>query len=114
MASTGLQLPRGAMPRDVSFAQLVKMQPVARKLAVVEAMYTSAEDGNVRAAQWLAQVSGEWSAVQVNVLTDSPVVAAINGMRAALGLPELGAQPAGDVVDAESRVVSEDQPAPTE
>ena len=102
--STGLYLPKGAMPKDVTFAQLVRLQPVARKLAVVSAMYDSAEQGNVRAAQWLAQVTGEWSQVQVvNVLTDSPMFQAIAGMREALGLGQLGAP----AIDAESTLVPE-------
>ena len=96
------------MPRNVTFSELVRMQPVARKLAVVSAMYDSAEQGNVRAAQWLAQVTGEWSAVQVNVLTDSPMMAAVNGMRDALGLPPLGAP---QTIDAQSTLVEGDVPA---
>ena len=102
--STGLYLPKGAMPKDVTFAQLVRLQPVARKLAVVSAMYDSAEQGNVRAAQWLAQVTGEWSQVQVNVLAESPMMNAIAGMREALGLGQLGAPP----IDAESTLVPAD------
>ena len=107
--TTGLYLPKGAMPKDVSFAQLVKMQPVSRKLAVVGAMYDSAEQGNVRAAQWLAQVSGEWSAVQVNVLQSSPMIDAVNGLRAAMGLPALGEPQA---IDAEATLVSTHELAP--
>lgn len=108
--TTGLYLPKGAMPKDVSFAQLVKMQPVSRKLAVVGAMYDSAEQGNVRAAQWLAQVSGEWSAVQVNVLQSSPMIDAVNGLRAAMGLPALGEPQA---IDAEATLV-QDEHAPSD
>ena len=102
----------GRVARTTTFRELV-LSPdrIDQRIQVVDTAYREAIAGGAsgqRWAQWLAQVSGEWSAVQVNVLSDSPVVAAINGMRAALGLPELGATQADtSVVDAESRVLPE-------
>lgn len=75
----------------------------------MDTAYREAIAGNVRWAMFIAQVSGELASVQVNVMTDSPMMQAIQGMRAALGLPLLGATDAtnadASVVDAESQVI---------
>ena len=97
-------------PRTTTFRELV-LSPdrIDQRIKVVDTAYREAVAGSVRWAQWLAQVSGEWSAVQVNVLTDSPMLSAINGMRDALGLPALGAP---QTIDAQSTLVEGDAPAP--
>ena len=73
----------------------------------MDTAYREAIAGNVRWAMFIAQVSGELASVQVNVLTDSPMLSAINGMRDALGLPALGAPQA---IEAQSTLVEGDPP----
>ena len=105
--STRGRPPRGTTLRDLATSG----DRILQRVELMDTAYREAIAGNVRWAMFIAQVSGELAQVQVNLPADSPVVLAFNNLRAALGLPELGAQPAGDVVDAESRVVSEDPPA---
>ena len=101
----------GRPSRTTTFRELV-LSPdrIDQRIQVVNTAYREAIAGGSsgqRWAQWLAQVSGEWSSVQVNVLTDSPMLSAINGMRDALGLPALGAPQA---IDAQSTLVPDDPP----
>ena len=76
----------------------------------MDTAYREAIAGNVRWAMFIAQVSGELASVQVNVLTDSPMMQAIQGMRAALGLPALGDPHAtnADAIEGEATVVDTD------
>ena len=81
---------RGRPPRGTTFRELYYNEPIEHRQDIVRTGIREARAGNVRWATWLAQISGELAAVNVAVLTSSPMLDAIAGMRAALGLAPLG------------------------
>lgn len=99
---------RGRPPRGTTLRELATSgDRIEARIKLMDTAYREAIAGNVRWAMFIAQVSGELAAVQVNVMTDSPMMQAIQGMRSALGLPLLGATDATDAgtIDAESQVI---------
>ena len=102
---------RGRPPRGTTLRELaLSGDRILQRVALMDTAYREAIAGNVRWAMFIAQVSGELASVQVNVLTDSPMLAAVNGMRAALGLPDLGTPALAEPIEAQSTLVEGDPP----
>lgn len=103
---TGFISRYGRPPRTATLRELaLGADHIEDRINLINVAYREALDGGAtgaRWADWLARITGELSQVQVNVMSDSPMMAAIAGMRDALGLPPLGAPQA---IDAEARVV---------
>ena len=109
--ATGFISRTGRPPRTATLRELASgYDRIDQRIALMDTAYREAIAGNVRWAMFIAQVSGELASVQVNVLTDSPMMQAIQGMRAALGLPALGDPHAtnADAIEGEATVVDTD------
>ena len=100
---------RGRPPRGTTFRELINgPDRIMQRIQVVDRAYEEAIAGNVRAMIWLATAGGDYSQVQlVGVTPDSPMLAAIDGIRALLGYPPLGATDAtnADAIEGEATVV---------
>ena len=101
-------------PRGTSLGELARAQPAFRRLKIIDTCYTLAEEGSVKHAELLARLMGELAANVAVVAVDSPMMQAIEGLRAAMQLPPLLGDPhttdAG-AIDAESQVID---PPPAE
>ena len=100
---------RGRPPRGTTFRELINgPDRIMQRIQVVDRAYEEAIAGNVRAMIWLATAGGDYSQVQlVGVTPDSPMLAAIDGIRALLGYPPLGATDAtnADAIEGEAQVI---------
>ena len=105
-------IPRNtSVPRGTSFGELARQQPAYRRLKIIDVFYTLAEEGSVKHAEFLARVTGELAANVAVVAVDSPMMQAIEGLRAAMQLPPLlGATDAtnADAIEGEATVVDAD------
>ena len=102
----------GQPPRTATLRELaLSPDRILQRVAMMDTAYREAIAGNVRWATFIASVSGELAQVQVNVLQDSPMIAAVNGLRVAMGLPALGEPQA---IDTEATLVQDIRSTETE
>ena len=98
--------PTGRPKNGRSLKERFQEQPPEKKLALIEHIWAGAMSGHTAVGAKYAEMilvhSGEGASLQVNVVTASPMMNAINGLREALGLEPFGS---ATVIEGESAVL---------